>query len=623
MQSPDNKTCHYPFRVSRRRPYRRPYKGPSTRARNDSISRTHRKRSPCKNHQKKRKTRNAHYRDRSPEPLKPTKRHSKHYQKSKKHGNKHKRNDQKQKKKEQKVYGKSGWKYQKREKKNAKNEQKWVKKKEIQEEVPMETRNRGTTFISNNTKDTSDDRIPDVRALTKMLELQKQFEQKSGSEKVENKGSAFDKILDSRYSNSSVKTCSNFSECEGPFEIMTPEKKKKVKLVVDLSEIRKKINFDEEEEEDTREEDVEEEKIEEEENIEDDEFEFLLTEIDEKKRAIQHDQELEFDNSDSEDLIDLNFANNSNDFSENCNFFGNQDGRFMLDFKYLSTQAAELKDKASENELYSLEDTFFTTLVHKEELIETQLIKYQIEQQTEEEYKKELESINDIITFFKENQYFTEYLQKQNLIQLKKVGKMKKFYKYLSKTAFSKRKSFMQSLCPMGTIDSLFSPSISTEGHQSSETSPATSKPNNELPDNISSSNSQQENHKNCPDHKLCPPKSNFSSMSPEKKKKHKKYNRTIVINRCQRFEETGICMKGANCSKLHICEHSKYQDLRRCVVNILRAISKKHKFALVEDLLDCFNKMKPALETFEKIMYRRPEISIFDEIFEDLDKNY
>ena len=73
----------------------------------------------------------------------------------------------------------------------------------------------------------------------------------------------------------------------------------------------------------------------------------------------------------------------------------------------------------------------------------------------------------------------------------------------------------------------------------------------------------------------------------------------------------------------MHISEHSKFRDLKRCVINILKGILRKHKMVSLENLFNNFNKMKPALEIFTKIMYRKPEVSIFDEIFDEYHIGY
>jgi hypothetical protein len=468
----------------------------------------------------------------------------------------------------------------------------WVKKEKskINNSKCIETRGRGKTFNSSNTKDTNDERIPDVDALTKMLELQKQFE-KNESSPDNNENVNFEKILNSQYSNSSFKTNSLISESDKKFDTITPEKNK-IRLVVDLSEIRKKLDFESEIQPENSDINNDQEGSLTEEEFEDNddaEFDFIINEIDREKCELDS-QENEFNLEDDLDDFELKTEDNEIMYSppRYLDFSEQDEERFILQTKI--DQKPQIKSKKiEETNCFELENSFIIKIFENQEFLENYLIDYEEERIIEEAFSNELSYIKDLSDFLKENDYFDEYFQIKKKQHCETLGKINKYYKYISEKAIPRRRSLMQTLCPMNRIDSLFS--MGSSANNSSESK--------------KDSESEDQEH------------SNAEVQEDSETHQYKAYKKTIVIKKCQTFFNKGICMKGEHCPKLHISSHSKYKDLKRCVINILKGILRKHNKVSLENLLNNFNKMKPALEAFTKIMYRKPEVSIFDEIFD------
>lgn len=572
MQSSDNKTCHYAFGVNRRthrdrsrrhKPYRR-----KTEHGDTYLRKKKKPKRPQKNSKKMRR-RESNSRDRP--------RNTYHRKRP------HKPRKRDQKKQTTHIAKKETRHNKKQRKPNPKRKEKgleyvWVRKsrKPKAPVEPVKTRERGGTFNSAGTKDTTDERIPNVEALTKMLELQKEFEKKRETSEEEAKNDNFEKILDSRYSNSSIKTGSIFSGSELKFDPPTPEKAR-VKLVVDMSEIRKKLDFDSNS--------VEEEQSESEarasvaETTEDDEFEFILREIGHEEKALDSgSDEVE---SGLEDFSDFEFAGDSEKNVDSECEQKEPEERFKLESCIDTRSQLDGPDPDARLEAYCLENTFLCDLFEKQLFLEQNLENYKEEEQARRQFEEGLAPIENLASHLKENDFFSDYLQLKRIEQGQQMGQINKYFNSLSKEALLKRKSFIRSLCAMQKIDSLFA----TEHHKKHS--------KGEYPEPV-------------------------ERESREEQRRQKRYKKTIVIKKCPEFFKTGICLKGEHCSKLHISFHSQYRDLRRCVTNMLKAISKKHEGVSLENLLDNFNKMKPALDIFSKIMYRKPEISIFDDIFDE-----
>lgn len=95
-----------------------------------------------------------------------------------------------------------------------------------------------------------------------------------------------------------------------------------------------------------------------------------------------------------------------------------------------------------------------------------------------------------------------------------------------------------------------------------------------------------------------------------------KKPKKIIVLKKCKKFFKYGSCPKGSRCKHLHIKNYKKYQNLLDSVNNHVICRLKKGECSLPA-ILNCFDKLHPSLEIFSKFMYRKPEISVFDEIFD------
>lgn len=454
----------------------------------------------------------------------------------------------------------------------------WVKKKKSNDaEKAVETRERVETFNSSNTKDTTDERIPNVDALAKMLELQEKFEKRPQPNPA--KG-AFDKILDSRYSNSSIKTCSIVSDSERKFDPPTPEKAK-VKLVVDLSEIRRKLDFESNSVQESPHE-TETRSICGEDN--EDEFDFILKGIRTEEEGLQLETE-EFE-SEPEQICVEDFAGepekNGNVDSDSDSWASRE--RFQLRIFLREDTCKGGSDSKVPLETYSLEKTFLKELFEKEAFLEQDFENYVHEQKAQEQLIHEEEPVEDLSGHLRENGYFSEYLRGKKVQREKNLGRLNKYICSFSKKALLKRNSLIKQMCAMRKIDSLFSPTEQGKPEPAEKESPREAR--------------VEEEEKGRPE--------------------QKKFRETIWIRKCPDFFRLGVCLKGEHCSRLHIAFHSQYSDLRRCVVNMLKSLSNKHAQVSLQNLLNNFNKMKPALDIFSKIMYRKPEISIFDEIFDE-----
>ena len=109
------------------------------------------------------------------------------------------------------------------------------------------------------------------------------------------------------------------------------------------------------------------------------------------------------------------------------------------------------------------------------------------------------------------------------------------------------------------------------------------------------------------------------TESSQNEKEKPKKM---IVLKKCKKFFSQGTCPRGPSCKNLHIKDYKKYQNLLLSVNNHVISRFKKGDTSLTE-IMNCFDKLHPSLQIFSKFMYRKPEISVFDEMFlSDVDQD-
>ena len=131
--------------------------------------------------------------------------------------------------------------------------------------------------------------------------------------------------------------------------------------------------------------------------------------------------------------------------------------------------------------------------------------------------------------------------------------------------------------------------------------------PNNGQSDQNSTSKKEEANQKS---------KTESSQNEKEKPKK------MIVLKKCKKFFSQGTCPRGPSCKNLHIKDYKKYQNLLLSVNNHVISRFKKGDTSLSE-IMNCFDKLHPSLQIFSKFMYRKPEISVFDEMFlSDVDQD-